>query len=114
MIEQVTSESSRKAIKSLVCISPETATVITGGEEKTVPIDKMAVGDIILIKPDERIPVDATILSGGSAVDESAMTGEPLPIEKQVGDTILAGTLSHNGVIRAKAFKVGHPAHRLS
>jgi Cd2+/Zn2+-exporting ATPase len=107
LIEQITSESARKAIKSLVRISPETATVITDDEEKTIPIDKVSVGDQILIKPGERIPVDATILSGVSAVDESAMTGEPLPIEKQIGDTILAGTLNHNGVIKAKATKVG-------
>jgi Cd2+/Zn2+-exporting ATPase len=107
LIEQVTSESARKAIKSLVRISPEMATVITDDQEKTIPIDKVSVGDQILIKPGERIPVDATILSGVSAVDESAMTGEPLPVEKQVGDTILAGTLNHNGVIKAKATKVG-------
>jgi Cd2+/Zn2+-exporting ATPase len=107
LIEQITSESARKAIKSLVRISPETATVITDDEEKTIPIDKVSVGDQILIKPGERIPVDATILSGVSAVDESAMTGEPLPIEKQIGDTILAGTLNHNGVIKAKSTKVG-------
>ena len=107
LIEQVTSESARKAIKSLIRISPETATVITGDEEKIVSIDKVAVGDQILIKPGERIPVDASILNGVSAVDESAMTGEPLPVEKMVGDTILAGTLNHNGVITAKATKVG-------
>ncbi len=107
LIEQVTSESARKAIKSLVRISPETATVISDDEEKTIPIDEVTVGDNILIKPGERIPVDAVILAGVSAVDESAMTGEPLPVEKQVGDTILAGTLNHNGVIKAKATKVG-------
>jgi Cd2+/Zn2+-exporting ATPase len=107
LIEQVTSESARKAIKSLVRISPETATVISADEEKTVLIDEVSVGNHILVKPGERIPVDAIILSGVSAVDESAMTGEPLPVEKQVGDTILAGTLNHNGVITAKTIKVG-------
>ena len=66
--------------------------MIIGDKEKTVPIDKVSVEDQILIKPGERIAVDATILSGVSAVDEPAMTGEPLPVEKQVGDTILAGT----------------------
>jgi Zn2+/Cd2+-exporting ATPase len=107
LIEQVTSESARKAIKSLVQIAPQTATVLIDSEEKTVSIDKVAVGDKILIKPGERIPVDARILSGVSAVDESAMTGEPLPVQKQAGDQILAGTLNHNGVIRAQATKVG-------
>jgi len=107
LIEQVTSESARKAIKSLIRISPETATVLVGDEKKIVSIDKVSVGDRVLIKPGERIPVDACIITGVSAVDESAMTGEPLPVEKIVGDTILAGTLNHNGVITAKATKVG-------
>jgi Cd2+/Zn2+-exporting ATPase len=107
LIEQVTSESARKAIKSLVKISPQTATVLKGKDEEIVPIEKVSVGDHILIKPGERIPVDACILSGVSAVDESAMTGEPLPVEKQVGDDILAGTLNHNGVIKAEAIKIG-------
>ncbi|BBO70028.1 ATPase P [Desulfosarcina alkanivorans] len=107
LIEKVTSESARKAIQTLVRIAPETATVLTGEEEKTVPIDTVCVGDHILIKPGERIPVDARILSGVSTVDESAMTGEPLPVEKQTGDVILAGTLNHNGVIQAAVTKVG-------
>ena len=107
LIEQVTSESARKAIKSLIRITPETATILAGDEEKIVSIDKVVVGDRILIKPGERIPVDACILTGVSAVDESAMTGEPIPVEKNIGDTILAGTLNHNGVITAKATKVG-------
>lgn len=108
MIEQVTSESARKAIKSLIRISPQTATVLTGGEEKVVPVEQVSVGDRILIKPGEQIPVDARVLSGVSAVDESAMTGESLPVEKQIGDTILAGTLNHNGVLKAQTIKVGN------
>jgi len=107
LIEQVTSESARKAIKSLIRISPQTATVLSGGDEKVVPVEQVSVGDKILIKPGEQIPVDACILSGVSAVDESAMTGESLPVEKQVGDTILAGTLNHNGVLKAQTIKVG-------
>lgn len=108
LIERVTSESARKAIRSLMRISPQTATVLTGKKEKVVPVEHVSVGNRILIKPGERVPVDACIISGISAVDESAMTGEPLPVEKQVGDTILAGTLNHNGVIRAKVTRVGH------
>lgn len=107
LIEQVTSDSARRAIKSLITISPETATVILDEKEKTVPLEEVCVGDHILIRPGERIPVDARILSGVSAVDESAMTGEPIPVEKQMGDDILAGTLNHNGVLRAITTKVG-------
>jgi Cd2+/Zn2+-exporting ATPase len=108
LIEKVTSESARKAIKSLIQITPQTATILKGKEQKVVPIEEVAVSDYILVKPGDRIPVDAVIVSGVSAVDESAMTGEPLPVEKQVGDTILAGTLNHNGVLKAQVSKVGH------
>jgi Cd2+/Zn2+-exporting ATPase len=107
LIEQVTSESARKAIKSLIRISPQTATVLMDAGEKTVAIENVSVGDQILIRPGERIPVDACIVSGVSAVDESAMTGESLPVEKQPGDTILAGTLNQNGVLKARTTKVG-------
>ena len=107
LIEEVTSESARKAIRSLVGIAPQTATVVADEVEKEVSIDEVCVGDLILIKPGDRIPVDAEIVSGVSAVDESAMTGEPLPVEKVVGDIILAGTLNHNGVIRARTIKIG-------
>ena len=107
LIEEVTSDSARKAIKSLIQISPETATVLKGGEEKTVPVKNVSVGDHIIIKPGDRIPVDGRILSGVSAVDESAMTGESIPVEKQIGDDILAGTLNHNGVIRAQTIRIG-------
>ncbi len=107
LIEQATSESARRAIKSLIRITPETATVMKGDEQTTVPISDVAAGDRVLIKPGDRIPVDAVILCGVSAVDESSMTGEPLPVEKQAGDTILAGTLNHNGVLEARTIQVG-------
>ena len=107
LIEQATSESARKAIQSLIRISPDTATVLIGEEEKIVPVADVAVGDCVLIRPADRIPVDACILAGASAVDESAMTGESLPVEKKAGDDILAGTLNLNGVLRARTTKVG-------
>ena len=107
LIERATSDSARKAIQSLIRISPQTATVLRDNKERTIPIGDLVVGDHILVKPGERIPVDAVIVSGVSAVDESIMTGEPLPVDKKNGDTILAGTLNYNGVLRAKALKVG-------
>ncbi|MBW2240013.1 MAG: cation-translocating P-type ATPase, partial [Deltaproteobacteria bacterium] len=107
LIEQVTSESARKAIKSLIEISPQTAIVLIDEDQRVVPIEQVKVGNRVLIKPGERIPVDGTILSGVSAVDESAMTGEPLPVEKQLGDSVLAGTLNHNGVIEVNVNQVG-------
>jgi len=108
LIEEAASDSARRAIKSLMRISPHTATVLRDGKERQVAIADLAVGDHILIKPGERIPVDAVISSGVSAVDESIITGESLPVDKQTGDDILAGTLNYNGVLRAKALKVGH------
>ncbi|MFA6009235.1 MAG: cation-translocating P-type ATPase [Desulfobacteraceae bacterium] len=107
LIEQLTSESARKAIRALIRIAPETATVMDGENERTVPVEKVVAGDIILVKPGDRIPVDACILSGLSAVDESAMTGEPLPVDKKADDTLLAGTLNLNGVLKARTLKVG-------
>lgn len=107
LIEGATSDSARKAIQSLIRISPQTATVLRDNEELTVPIEDLAVGDHVRVKPGERIPVDAVVVSGVSAVDESIMTGEPLPVDKKPGDTVLAGTLNYNGVLRAEALKVG-------
>jgi Cd2+/Zn2+-exporting ATPase len=107
LIEQATSESARKAIQSLVRMSPQTATVLTDDGQAVVPIGEVGVGNPILVKPGEQVPVDAVVMSGASAVDESAMTGEPLPRTVQAGDTILAGTLNHNGVLTAEAVKVG-------
>jgi len=107
LIEKVTSESARKAIKSLIEISPQTATVLKNEDQFIVPIDQVKVNDRVLIKPGERIPIDGTIISGVSAVDESAMTGESIPLEKGSGDQVLAGTLNHNGVIEVRVKKVG-------
>ncbi|NCC26168.1 MAG: cation-translocating P-type ATPase [Deltaproteobacteria bacterium] len=108
LIERATSDSARKAIQSLIRISPETATVLREGREHAVPVEDLAVGEHILVKPGDRIPVDAVVVSGASAVDESIMTGESLPVDKKTGDTVLAGTLNYNGVLKAQALKVGH------
>ena len=107
LIEEAASNSARKAIEALVSIAPQTATVLADGQARTVPIDEVRVGDLLLVKPGERIPVDAVMRQGITAVDESSMTGEPLPREKAVGDSVYAGTLNQNGVVEVEAVRVG-------
>jgi Cd2+/Zn2+-exporting ATPase len=107
MIEQATTDSARRAIQSLMGISPQTATVLAGGEAVVRPIGEVAVGDLLLVKPGDRVPVDALLRRGASAVDESSMTGEPIPRDKTVGDAVYAGTLNLNGVIEIEATRVG-------
>jgi len=107
LIEQVTSESARKAIKSLMSITPQVATVLEGGKQRKVPISEVKAGDLILVKPGESIAVDARIVSGVTAVDESPMTGESLPVEKRPDDLVLAGTLNQTGVIEIETTRVG-------
>ncbi|HOX38352.1 MAG TPA: cation-translocating P-type ATPase [Candidatus Brocadiia bacterium] len=107
LLEEATSNSARRAIQELVKMSPKTATVVIDGEPKTVDIKNVKVGDLLIVKPGEQVPVDALVREGISAVDESSMTGEPIPREKSAGDSVFAGTLNQNGVIRVTATKVG-------
>ena len=107
LIEEATSDSARRAIEALIRLAPETATVIVDDEPKTVRIEDVSVGDLLLVKPGERVPVDATVCAGLTAVDESSMTGEPIPREKAPGDSVHAGTLNQNGLIRIEATRVG-------
>ncbi len=96
------------AISELMQLVPEQATLITGEEQSVVPVAEVEVGDLLLIRPGERIPVDGIISQGSSAVDESMLTGESLPVAKQAGDRVVGGTLNKNGVLRLCADKVGH------
>lgn len=107
MLEEATSNSARKAVESLMHISPDTATVIVDGRPVTVGVAEVRIGDRLLLKPGERIPVDGIVDKGITSVDESSMTGEPIPREKRTGDAIYAGTLNLNGVIELEATKVG-------
>jgi Cd2+/Zn2+-exporting ATPase len=107
LIEQATSDSARKAIQSLVTLSPETATVIVDGRPVQVSTADVGIGDILLVRPGERIPVDGVVMKGLTAVDESSMTGEPIPQEKTTGDTVYAGSLNQNGVVEIEASRVG-------
>lgn len=107
LVEAATSDSARKAIESLMTIAPDTATRLVAGVAETVRIDAIRLGDRLLVKPGDRIPVDAVVKVGVSAVDESSMTGEPIPKEKAPGDDVFAGTLNQNGVIEIEACRVG-------
>lgn len=95
------------AIKKLIGLQPQTATVIDDGEEKEVPIQDVQVGDLILVKPGEKIPADGKVVSGESYVDESMITGEPVPSFKKEGTEMVGGTLNKNGVLRFKTTRVG-------
>ncbi len=107
LIEEATSESARRAIRSLMDIAPERATVIRNGSEEVIPVEEVKVGDLLIVKPGERIPVDAEIEKGSMAIDESSITGEPIPVEKTAGDTVYSGTMIQNGVIKIRASRVG-------
>ena len=95
------------AITKLVSLIPETATVIRNGEEIIVRADEVVIGDIVAVKAGNTVPVDGVILSGNGAVDESALTGESLPVEKGVGDTVTGATINHSGYFTFKATRVG-------
>jgi Cd2+/Zn2+-exporting ATPase len=107
LIEAATSDSARKAIQSLITMAPETATRLVDGVAHEVRIDEVRVGDTLLVKPGGRVPVDAVVRAGVTAIDESSMTGEPIPQEKGPGDGVSAGTLNQNGVIEIEATRVG-------
>lgn len=95
------------AISSLVRLQPKTAHVIRDGQEFDLPVEEVNVGDNLLVRPGERIPVDGVLLSGVSAVDESMVTGESIPVEKEVGDTVIGATVNRTGAFTMQATKVG-------
>ena len=95
------------ALKSLMDLAPKMATILRGGEEIAIPAKKVKKGDIFLVRPGENIPVDGTILSGSSAVDESALTGESIPVDKMPGDDVSAATVNQSGFLKCEAVRVG-------
>ncbi|BBX96385.1 heavy metal translocating P-type ATPase [Mycobacterium lacus] len=96
-----------EAIRALLGLQARTARVVRGGSETEIPIDQVVVGDEIVIRPGEKIPVDATVISGQSAVDESMVTGESMPVTKHGGDTVIGATVNTTGSLRVRAVKVG-------
>ena len=96
-----------EAIRKLIGLRPKTATVLREGREVEVPIEDVVVGDILLIRPGEKVPVDGTVVGGESSVDESMITGEAIPADKREDDEVVGGTLNVNGVLRVRAGRIG-------
>lgn len=107
MLEARSKGKTTDALKGLMKLAPKTATLDRDGTEITVPIEQVAKGDVFVVRPGENIPVDGTVLEGNSAVDESTLTGESIPVDKTVGCTVSAGTLNQSGFIRCEATRVG-------
>jgi Cu+-exporting ATPase len=95
------------ALRSLVALQPKTARVLRGDQEVDVPVEEVQGGDTVVVRPGERVPVDGEVLSGASAVDESMLTGESMPVEKKTGDRVIGGTINRTGAFRYRATTLG-------
>jgi len=107
LMEALAHKKTGNAIKELMNLSPDEANIIVNNEEKRVPLSEVKIGDILKVKPGEKIPVDGKIIEGNSVVDESMITGEPIPVEKNIDDQVTSGTINGNQVFLMKAEKVG-------
>ena len=106
-LESVTKGKTSEAIKKLMGLAPKTAIIIQDGKEIEISIDEVEVGDIIVVKPGEKMPVDGVVVEGITSVDESMLTGESIPVEKNSGDSIIGASINKNGSIKYKATRVG-------
>jgi len=106
-LETATKGKTGDAIKKLIGLQPKEATIIRNNEEIKIPISEVSVGDIILVKPGEKIPVDGIVIDGYSGVDEKAITGESIPVEKNTGDKVIGATINKTGALKFEATKVG-------
>jgi P-type Cu+ transporter len=106
-LEAVTKGKTSEAIKKLMGLAPKTAIVLRNGKEVETPIEEVEVGDIIVVKPGEKMPVDGEVVEGLTSVDESMLTGESMPVEKSIGDKIIGASINKNGSIKYKATRVG-------
>ena len=107
MLEARSKGKTTDALRSLMNLAPKTATVLRDGEEITVGIEEVKKGDIFIVKPGENIPVDGTVIEGETAVNESALTGESVPVDKSVGSSVSAATINQSGYIKCEATRVG-------
>lgn len=106
-LEAITKGKTSDAINKLMGLAPKTATIIVDGKEKVIGIDDVRVNDIILVKPGEKLPVDGEVVEGTTSIDESMLTGESIPVEKNPGDQVFGASLNKNGMFKYKATKVG-------
>ena len=107
ILEEKTTERARKGLKQLISLAPQQGRRIVDGKEELLPVERIQIGDTLRILPGEAIPVDGEILSGETSVDQSIMTGESLPVDKGVGDSVFCGTINRFGAVDIRASKVG-------
>ena len=107
MLEARSKGKTTDALKGLMKLAPKTATVVRNGAEQTIPMEQVVIGDIFVVRPGEQIPVDGVVLEGNGAVNESALTGESIPVDKEAGSTVSAATLNQAGFLTCRATRVG-------
>jgi len=107
LFEAIAKGKTSEAIKKLMGLQPKTALVVRDGKEKDIPLEDLLIGDIIIVKPGERVPVDGIIVEGSSALDESMITGESMPVDKKVGDNVIGATINKFGAFKFEATKIG-------
>jgi len=106
-LEERTKGKTSESIRTLMDLAPKTATVIRNGKEQQIPLEEVLVGDTVVVRPGEKVPVDGEITSGTTSIDESMITGESLPVDKKAGDTVIGATINKSGAIQFTATKVG-------
>jgi Cu+-exporting ATPase len=106
-LEAISKGRTSQAIKALIGLAPKTATIIRNNTEMVIPVEEVIVGDIVLVKPGEKLPVDGDIIEGNTSIDESMLTGESIPVEKSVGSSVIGASINKTGFIKYKATKVG-------
>ncbi|MFQ5711750.1 MAG: heavy metal translocating P-type ATPase [Candidatus Geothermarchaeales archaeon] len=107
LLEDLAKGKASEAIRKLMDLQPRLATVVRDGEEVEIPVEQVEVGDVVVVRPGEKMPVDGTVIEGHSSVDESMITGESIPVEKKVGDIVIGATINKVGMLKFRATKVG-------
>ena len=106
-LESLAKGKTTNAIKSLIALAPKTANVIRSGKELTISVEDVRIGDVFIVRPGDAIPVDGIVVEGKSSIDETTLTGESVPVDKDVGDSVYAGTINKFGILRCEAKRVG-------